>query len=128
MYLPLRAQWYTITTGTLNLRSFWQIERPFVDHNIASLRSKVVVLQLELRLLQAQHNTDRSKIKQLEGDLSFMHQAAGDLVRLQRIGEQLDRLTASRSPDPSLLYSSNLCDRETLHIEGAHVLLARNSS
>ena len=128
MYLPLRAQWYTITTGTLNLRSFWQIERPFVDHNIASLRSKVVVLQLELRLLQAQHDTDRSKIKQLEGDLSFMRQAAGDLVRLQRIGEQLDRLTASRSPDPSLLYSSNLCDRETLHIEGAHVLLARNSS
>ncbi|TBU28222.1 hypothetical protein BD311DRAFT_807052 [Dichomitus squalens] len=67
-----------------------------VNDNIIALRSRVALLQLELTLLQSQRTSDRAKIKRLEGDISLLRQAARDLVdRLQRIGTQLQRLSAS---------------------------------
>ncbi|CDO68121.1 hypothetical protein BN946_scf185044.g29 [Trametes cinnabarina] len=62
------------------------------DH-IDMLRSKTVVLQLELTLLKAQRATDRGKIEQLERDLEIMQESSRELVdRLGCMGQLLARL------------------------------------
>ncbi|KAI0363073.1 hypothetical protein BV20DRAFT_1058364 [Pilatotrama ljubarskyi] len=62
------------------------------DH-IELLRSKTVLLQLELAVLKAQRATDRTKIEHLERDITALRESSRELVdRLQRMGRLLEHV------------------------------------
>ncbi|RDX40104.1 hypothetical protein OH76DRAFT_1490579 [Lentinus brumalis] len=60
---------------------------------IETLRSRVVVLQLEVTLLKAQRATDRAMLDVLKHDFAIIHASTRDLSdRTQRLGGMLERV------------------------------------
>lgn len=82
------------------------------EPRLETLRSRIVVLQLEVTVLKAQRTTDRAALEQLKRDLAILHTSTQDLSQrlrsLSRILERVEALTTS-------MKQLSACGESSLH-------------